>query len=84
MHERGDRFDLGIGWWWLAEQVTAVRQRASPRAIGKQTEVTNPHEAARYDVEEKTSEEFVRVERLDLHAVVIGQSLHRNRTRLSR
>ena len=69
MHERGDGFDLGIGWRWLAEQVTTVRQRASPRAIGKKTEVTNG--AARCDVEEKTSEEFVRLERHDLHAVVI-------------
>ena len=34
--------------------------------------MANPHETSRQDVEEKTSEEFVRLERHDLHAVVIG------------
>ena len=34
--------------------------------------MTNAHEAARHDVEEKASEEFVRLERHDFHAVVIG------------
>jgi hypothetical protein len=34
--------------------------------------MANPHETSRHDVEEKTSAEFVRFERHDLHAVVIG------------
>ena len=34
--------------------------------------MANPHETSRHDVKEKTSEEFVRLERHDLHAVVIG------------
>ena len=62
----------GASAWWLAEQVPALRQRASTRAIREETEVANAHETAGHDVEEKASEEFVRVERHDLHAVVIG------------
>ncbi len=34
--------------------------------------MANPHETSRHDVEEKASEAFVRLERHDLHAVVIG------------
>ena len=58
--------------WWLAEQCPAPRQRASPRAIREQTEVANAHEAARHDVQQKASQEFVDLERHDLHAVVVG------------
>ena len=50
----------------------APRQRASTRAIGEQAEVANAHEAARHDVEQKASQEFVGLERQDLHAVVVG------------
>lgn len=72
MHEHAGGFDLSLGWWWLAEQVTTLGQRASTRAVREETEVANPHETSRHDVEEKTSEEFGRLERHDLHAVVIG------------
>ena len=47
-------------------------QRAATRAIREQAEVANAHEAARHDVQEKASQEFVGLERHDLHAVVVG------------
>jgi hypothetical protein len=42
------------------------------RAIREQAEVANAHEAARHHVQEKASQEFVGLERHDLHAVVGG------------
>ena len=72
LHEDGDRFDLGIGWWWLVEQVTTLRHGGSARAIREEPTVANPHETARHDVEKQAPEAFVRVERHDRHAVVIG------------
>ena len=57
---------------WLTEQGPAPRQRRSTRAIREQAEVANAHEAARHDVQEKASQEFVGLERHDLHAVVVG------------
>ena len=44
----------------------------STRAIREQAEVANAHEAARHDVQQKASQEFVGLERHDLHAVVVG------------
>ena len=70
--QHGDRFGRASCGWGLAEEVTAPRQRASTRAIGEQAEVANAHEAARHHVQQKASQEFVGVERHDLHAVVVG------------
>ena len=56
----------------LTKEVTAPSQRASTRAIREQAEVANAHEAARHHVQEKASQEFVRLERQDLHPVVVG------------
>ena len=72
MHERGDGFGLGIsGGGWPRRSRHRVK-RASTRAIREQAEVANAHEAARHDVQEKASQEFVGLERHDLHAVVVG------------
>ena len=46
----------------MAEQIAALPHEAAPRAIGEQAEVADAHEAARHDVEEKSSEECVDVE----------------------
>ena len=59
------------GGAWL-RSVPASRHGASPGAIGQQAEVANAHEAARHHVQQKTSQEFVDVERHDLPAVVVG------------
>jgi hypothetical protein len=72
MHQHGDRFRLGVLHGWLVEQRTAPRQRRSPRAIGEQPKMPNAHEATRDDVQEKAPEEFVTLQRQDLHAAVVG------------
>ena len=59
----------GGGWPRRSRHRVNVR---STRAIGEQAEVANAHEAARHHVQEKASQEFVGLERHDLHAVVVG------------
>ena len=72
LHQRGDRFCLSVVGRWLAEEVPTPSQRLSTRAIRQQTELTDTHEAARHDVEEKAAQKFVGVQRQDRHAVVIS------------
>jgi hypothetical protein len=57
---------------WLTEERPASRQRLSTGAIGKQTEVANARETARHDVQEKAAQEFVGLQRQDLHAVMVS------------
>ena len=57
---------------WLTEERPASRQRVSTGAIGEQTEVTNARETPRRDVQEKAAQEFVGLQRQDLHAVVVS------------
>jgi hypothetical protein len=74
-----DRFRRCVLGRWLTEQGPpasefgdpAPRHRASTCAIGEQAEVADTHEAARYDMQEKASQEFVDVERQDLPAIVV-------------
>jgi hypothetical protein len=75
MQQHSDRFRLCVRRRGLAEEGTAPYQRASTCAIREQTKAANAHEAARHDVQEKASEEFVGLERHDRHAVVVGMVL---------
>ena len=72
MQQHGDRFRRGVLRRWVAEQRLAPRQRASTYAIGEHPEMSDAHEAARDDVQEKAAQEFVGVQGQDLHAVVVG------------
>lgn len=72
LQQDGDRFRLCVLRWWLAEERTAPCQRGSTRAIREQAEVANAHKAARHDVEQKASQEFVGLQRQDLYAVMVS------------
>ena len=56
----------------LTEEVAAPSARGAPRPIREPPEMSDAHEAARHDVQEKTSQAFIGVQRHDLHAVVVG------------
>lgn len=72
MHQHRDRFGRSVFDRWMAEEGPTPSQRTATCAIGEQAEVTNPNEAARLDVQQKASQEFVGVERQDLQAIVVG------------
>jgi len=56
--------------------VVGTRELGAARAVGQEAEVPDADEAARDDVEEKATDEFLGRERHDLHAVAVGGSSH--------
>src|SRR5207249_5707959 len=58
--------------WGLSEQGSAPRELDAACAVGQEAEVPDADEAARDDMEEKATDEFLGRERHDLHAGAVG------------